>query len=137
MVDREVLQFRISKIREYVGLLKRLARTEQERFVRDALIHGSAERYLQLSIQCVLDISNHVVADMKLAVPSEYRQVFDILAEQRILSKRLAGRLASMAGLRNILVHDYMEIDRRQVHRILRNHLGDFEKFVRAMAKLL
>jgi uncharacterized protein YutE (UPF0331/DUF86 family) len=42
-----------------------------------------------------------------------------------------------MAGFRNILVHEYLEIDRRKVYRVLRDDLGDFDRFVKAVSKLL
>ena len=58
MVDRYVVQARIAKIRQYVALLKRIRGLADERaFVKDPLIYGNAERYLQLAIQAVLDIS--------------------------------------------------------------------------------
>jgi len=34
-----------------------------------------------------------------------------------------------MAGFRDVLVHEYAEVDARIVVRILREHLGDFERF--------
>ena len=42
-----------------------------------------------------------------------------------------------LAGFRNVLVHEYLEIDRHRVYRALEDDLGDFEKFVRAVSKLL
>jgi len=42
-----------------------------------------------------------------------------------------------MAGFRNVLVHEYLKIDRRRVWRVLNDELGDFEKFIRAVSKLL
>ena len=42
-----------------------------------------------------------------------------------------------MAGFRNVLVHEYLEIDRRRVFRAMRDDLGDFEKFIKAVSKLL
>ena len=42
-----------------------------------------------------------------------------------------------MAGFRNLLVHEYMEIDRHRVYAVLENDLGDFEKFIKAVSKLL
>jgi uncharacterized protein YutE (UPF0331/DUF86 family) len=53
------------------------------------------------------------------------------------VSARLARKLTSMAGFRNILVHEYLEIDRRRVYRILQKELGDFDRFVTAITKLL
>jgi len=60
-----------------------------------------------------------------------------MLAAHKVLSKSLSARLTSMAGFRNILVHEYLEIDRKRVFSALKNDLGDFEKFIRAVSKLL
>jgi uncharacterized protein YutE (UPF0331/DUF86 family) len=42
-----------------------------------------------------------------------------------------------MAGMRNVLVHDYMKVDRGLVHHTLRHDLGDFERFIGAVMKLV
>ena len=136
MVDRFVVDARIAKIREYVALLRKIYRQNEEKaFLKDPLVYGNAERYLQLAIQCVLDISNHIVADLRLNLPADNRELFEMLAEHKVLSKSLSARLTSMAGFRNILVHEYLEIDRKRVFGALKNDLGDFE--IRAVSKLL
>jgi len=138
LVDRFVVDARIAKIREYVALLRKIYRQNEEKAVlKNPLVYGNAERYLQLAIQCVLDISNHIVADLRLNLPADNRELFEMLAEHKVLSKSLSARLTSMAGFRNILVHEYLEIDRKRVFGALKNDLGDFEKFIRAVSKLL
>ena len=138
MVDRHVVQARIGKLREYLTLLRKIRGLASEaRFVRDPLIYGNAERYLQLAIQAVLDISNHVVADTDSRLPSDNKELFQVLATRKIISAALARRLVSMAGFRNILVHEYLEIDRHRVYQVLRRELGDFDRFIRAVTKLL
>jgi uncharacterized protein YutE (UPF0331/DUF86 family) len=138
LVDRFVVQARIAKIREYVALLRRIARQADEQgFTKDPLIYGNAERYLQLSIQAVLDISNHIVADMQLGLPADSKELFSLLAARKILPLPLSKRLMSMAGFRNVLVHEYLEIDRHRVYRALKTDLSDFERFIKAVSKLL
>ena len=138
MVDRYVVRARIAKIREYVALLRTIRRlTDERRFVKDPLVYGNAERYLQLAIQSVLDISNHIVADMNLALPATSQELFDLLAAHKVLPAALSRKLVSMAGFRNVLVHEYLEIDRRRVWRVLDAELGDFDRFIRAVSKLL
>jgi len=138
LVDRYVVQARIAKIREYVALLRKIRRlADERRFAEDPLIYGNAERYLQLAIQGVLDISNHIVADMRLNLPADSKDLFRLLATHKVLPVRLSKKLVSMAGFRNVLVHEYLEIDRRRVYRVLKDELGDFEKFIKAVSKLL
>ena len=138
MVDRYVVQARIGKLREYLALLRRIRRLASEsRFVADPLIYGNAERYLQLAIQAVLDISNHIVADRNLSLPADNRELFELLVKEKVLSASLSRRLTPMAGFRNILVHEYLEIDRHRVYRALKRDLGDFESFIKAVSKRL
>ena len=111
--------------------------TDEEHFLKDPLIYGNAERYLQLAIQNVLDISNHIVADMKLSLPADHRQLFELLTKHKVVSASLSTKLISMAGFRNVLVHEYLDIDRRRVYGVLTRDLGDFEKFIKAVSKLL
>lgn len=138
VVDRYVVRARIAKIRQYVALLKKIRGLANEAmFVKDPLIYGNAERYLQLAIQALLDISNHIVADMNLNLPADSKELFDVLAKHKVLPVRLARRLTPMAGFRNILVHEYLEIDRHRVYRALKEDLGDFEGFIKAVSRLL
>jgi uncharacterized protein YutE (UPF0331/DUF86 family) len=138
VVDRFVVTVRIAKIREYLALLRKIRGLADERqFVRDPLIYGNAERYLQLAIQAVLDISHHIVADRSLQLPADSKSLFDLLARQKVISKKLSTKLAAMAGFRNVLVHEYLEIDRRRVYRALTSELRDFESFIRAVTRLL
>jgi uncharacterized protein YutE (UPF0331/DUF86 family) len=138
VVDRYVVITRIAKIREYLALLRKIRNLADERhFVSDPLIYGNAERYLQLTIQAVLDISHHIVADRNLALPADSQSLFELLAREKVVSKALAAKLTAMAGFRNILVHEYLEIDRRRVYRALTTELRDFESFIRAVTRLL
>ena len=138
MVDRHVVRARVARIREYLALLRKIrGMADERRFVGDPLIYGNAERYLQLAIQAVLDVSNHIVADLGVNLPAENRELFDLLAKRKIVSTRLARKLAPMAGFRNLLVHEYLEIDRHRVYAILKNDLGDFDAFIKAVSKLL
>ena len=138
MVDANIISARIHRIRECVGFLGQIAKvTNEESFLKDPFLSASAERYLQIAIQAVLDICNHIVADLGLEAPSEYRQVPEILANRKLLPKRLSQRISSMIGLRNILVHEYLKVDRQLVYQIVKNDLTDFGRFIKAVGKFL
>ena len=72
-----------------------------------------------------------------LPLPADNTSLFDLLARQKVVSRRLAARLTSMAGFRTVLVHEYMEIDRHRVYRALGAELRDFDSFIRAVTRLL
>jgi uncharacterized protein YutE (UPF0331/DUF86 family) len=137
VVDRNIILTRVSTIRESVRRLVALAAMSEAAFTADADACAIAERHLQVAIQSVIDIGNHVVSDLDLGTPSDYKEIFTLLAKGRVVSKALGLKLAGMAGMRNVLVHDYLKVDRRLVYRTLRKDLGDFERFVAAVLRLV
>jgi uncharacterized protein YutE (UPF0331/DUF86 family) len=137
LTDPVLITKRLGKLRDYVGLLRVLRDRTREDFVKDPFVIGNAERYLQLAIQVVLDICNHIVADDRLGQVEEYRDAIRLLGQRDYLDPGLTQRLLPMAGLRNILVHDYLEVDRARIHALLQDCLEDFEQFAIQIGKRL
>jgi uncharacterized protein YutE (UPF0331/DUF86 family) len=48
-----------------------------------------------------------------------------------ILPVEFTEKIKSMAGFRNLLVHGYIEVDLKEVYRVLHENLSDFETFGR------
>lgn len=138
MVDSSVILKRIGRIRKCVATLETIRRTHsKQQFLADEMIQAAAERNIQVAIQSVLDICNHVVADMKLEVPDEEKQAFQILASHKVLPRRLAKTLTEMTGMRNVLVHEYLEVDHKRLYATISDDLIDFEKLINAILKLI
>ena len=128
MTDADLVAKRLAFIETCLRDLRELARPaalgtdiREERFV---------EHTLQLAIQAALDVASHVVSEERLGEPSTNRELFDRLARSGWLDAGLADRVASIAGLRNILVHGYTDVDLKVVADILAHHLGDLDAFV-------
>jgi uncharacterized protein YutE (UPF0331/DUF86 family) len=95
------------------------------------------EHTLQIAIQAALDVASHIVSDLRLGEPTTNRALFDLLVEAGWLPRDLGEILGDMAGLRNVLVHGYTEVDLGIVHDVLVNRLGDLESFVEAIRRRL
>ena len=129
MVKREVVLTRISKLNQYIKFLYRIKEYSKGEYLNDPMIYGSTERFLHLAIECVIDIANHIIADMRYRKPGSNREIFEILFENKIINSNLKINLCNMAGFRNILVHDYVKLDREIVYDIIKNNLKDIEDF--------
>lgn len=137
MIDEEIVTARIAKIREYANLLARLLQVSKREFVQEPAYYLQAERLLEVMIQAMLDIGNHLIAGLLLKKPQDYRQVFDILAQNGILPKELLSRVRALVGLRNLLVHEYFEIDHERLYDEAKAGLADFERFCEAVVRFL
>jgi uncharacterized protein YutE (UPF0331/DUF86 family) len=137
LVKKEIVAERLEKLKEYLAVLKTVGRYDLPRFLEDPIIHGAAERYLQLAIECVLDIGNHIISDRNFRKPGTYGEIFEILAENNIISTKLLTALEGMAAFRNILVHDYVRLDRDRVYQLIHTRLKYIEQLAKIYAGLI
>lgn len=137
MVDRDALAARLDVLLGYVSELEAFAAIDTAQFATEPATHHLAERYVHLACECVLDIAHHVIADLGLEQPLSYRGAAEVLCKADLLERGLSERIARWLGLRNLLVHAYLEIDHRRVHQAIRDDLSDLRDFARAMAPLL
>lgn len=137
MVRPEVIRRRLERLSEYIAILERLAAYSEDAFLADPERYGSAERFLQLALESVLDMGNHVIADEQLGTVNQSRDIPRVFREQGYIDPDMESRWLRMIGFRNILVHAYLDIDRQQVHRFLTHDLDDFRQLQRLFAAFL
>lgn len=120
---------KLQKLDEYVNYLREMQKVNKNQFVEDYHFFGLAERYLQLSIEVLLDVGKLLIVIKGLKRPEENQEIFSALCDKKIISEKLASNLIGIANFRNILVHDYEKIDREIVYNKLKNNIVDFENF--------
>jgi uncharacterized protein YutE (UPF0331/DUF86 family) len=131
LVDRDRISELIRLLDELTESLHSVVRAGEHAYLQDARTRRAAERELQLALQICIDVGAHLVAELGLGHPGTYGDVFRSLAEADVLDPELAARLVAAAGLRNLLVHGYADLDDRQVWAAL-NRLDDVRAFAAA-----
>ena len=135
MVDRDVFDRRLAKLEALLRDLRALARVERERFLVDRGLQAQAERWLQLAAECALDLAHHLIASRAWPVPSTYREAFQILEREGVLTGDLSLHMQRWAGLRNLLTHVYLEVDHRRLYEVLTGELASLEHYAAAIAR--
>lgn len=92
-------------------------------------IQTIVERKLQLTIQTCIDIANYIISRQNLHIPDNEENIFLVLSREGIIGDDLAERMKGMVNFRNILIHEYLEIDNEIVHTQLTENLRDFDEF--------
>lgn len=128
---------KLGRLDEYLGYLKEIQKAKRSIFVSDHHFYGLAERYLQLSIEILLDIGKLIIISERLRKPEDNRDIFVVLNENKVISPRLGNRLIGIANFRNILVHDYESIDREIIYRKLQKNTPDFTDFKKEILRFL
>ncbi|MBI4849167.1 MAG: DUF86 domain-containing protein [Nitrospirae bacterium] len=97
--------------------------------------HYEIERILELLVMTASDMVFHLIAAKGELTPASYRAAFLRAGEMGILSKKLSKNLAQSAGLRNILAHEYEEVDYTIVHKSIPVAIRDFTTLIKELSK--
>jgi len=89
MVDANVLRHRLQKLSEYLDILRTTQQYSRSEFVEDPHLYGSAERFLQLSIEAINDMASHVVVDENLGAVERARDLPDIFKSEGLIGEEM------------------------------------------------
>lgn len=98
MFDRDKVEGLIRHLQQYTSYLKQIAQQDQETFLQDPLIIGSARYYLQVSIETCINITNHIIASERLRAPKDYKDSFRVLNEAGILPDDMTNTMRELTG---------------------------------------
>ena len=129
MVSIEKISDKFRRLDEFLAILKGMQGTPLDVFLKDKILIGSAKYYLQVSIECCLDVANYIIASENFRAPEDYADSFKVLEENDLLDPEEGIKLRQMAKFRNRLVHLYGEIDDAYVHNFILNNLKDILNF--------
>jgi len=139
-----VSEVNLDRVRELAGHvrnacreLRELATQDAEAFLADSRTINSAKYLLIVSAEAALDICNHLAARKGGRSPEDYADCMAILCELGVLDEDLMVRMSRMARFRNLLVHLYWKVDDREVFRVAREHLADFDLYLQALGRYL
>lgn len=131
------INFKLEQLGEYVSTLREYQQYDIEEIRSNRTLRGAIERYMEISLACMIDICEMIISTEKLRRPETYREVILVLGQYNILPEEFAKKLAPAAGFRNILVHMYADIDLGKLYSFLQNDIGDLELFAEYIAKYL
>jgi len=136
MTNPDVIENKISSTRKYLNILDRYRKNSREELENNIDIKGAVERYLYLSIQSTIDLAEAVISYKDFRKPSTMSESFMILNEEGVIDKSLAEKLVRMTGFRNIIAHDYGDLNYDIVFEVLNKDIKDVEEFLNITSAL-
>ena len=135
--DKIISKFQ--KLDEYLANLSQLKKEikNEKNFLEDFHLYGLAERYLQLSCQVILDVIDLLVIERGFKKPENRQEAISLLYSHKVVSENMASKLQGISGFRNILVHEYGEVDRKKVYEVLQNQIEDLEDFKKEILRFV
>jgi uncharacterized protein YutE (UPF0331/DUF86 family) len=132
-----VINTRLRRLEKALQVLQQSSKLTYEELISNDVLLSAIERNLQLAIECVLDIGNHIIAEKGFESPDDNEDIIRILGNEGVIPSDFADSIKGIAGFRNILVHEYTGIDYGLLHNYLVNRLDDFRQFARYISAYL
>ena len=131
MPNWEIIEQHIQNMEEALAQLGKYRNISFNEFQKDLSLVWIVEKGLEILIQNLLDIGGHLLASEIKNDWEDYGEVILKLGNHGIVPQEFSDQIKGMAGLRNILIHEYLRIDLNKLFDYLKYRLEDFIQFIR------
>lgn len=128
MEDKELIYKYLQSLEDSIYRIRHMNFTF-DMVLGDEDIQDLLDRRMQKAIEACIDIAIHTASELRLPRQEKVADVFNVLAENHILNKEVTERLKGAVGFRNILVHEYDDVDYQLAYSDLESKLKDLEDF--------
>src|SRR5699024_9596067 len=112
MVNIEVIKQRLNQLSTSINKIERFKEISLEEFLKDDIIQDVVEYNLFIAINMMMDIASHIVVDNNMGNPERLGEAFNILNKEKYLNDVEPKVYRNMVGIRNILSHEHINIDK-------------------------
>ena len=141
MIRVEFVRRKLHLIAEDLERLMRFKDETVASLTGDDLKLAAVERLLERIVMRAIDVNEHLISELSTGegrtTRLSYRDTFLMLADLGVYPPAFAEQIARSAGLRNILVHDYNDVDRKIVHGSIRSALQDYHQYIERLTAFL
>lgn len=131
MVNQDVIMAKMANIQRSLSRLKEKQNIGFDEFSVDRDLQDIVLLNLQNAIQGCVDMASHIVADNNWGVPGSLAGLFDVICEKKVIIDSTRRIMRSMVGFRNLIVHEYAELDMSKVYEVFSGRLSDFDSFLK------
>ncbi len=137
MINTQFVTEKLDLVKMYYQEIQRILDVSPEKIKKDFIRFYALERVFQLAVDEVIDINNHIIRSRDFSAPDNFQSTFLILAENEVLPKEFAEKMAPVVGLRNRLVHRYEKIDKKLFLEMAIKEKEDFKEYIKFIEKYL
>ena len=79
--------------------------------------------------ETTIDLANHIIRFARLGVPTSSAESFRLLQAEGVIGTRMSERLQRMVGFRNMVIHQYTQVDISIVEAVIVSDLDELLAF--------
>ena len=128
---------KIKDIKTYLEQLSKIKTNNFEEYEKDFKTKAACERYFEKIAEAVVDLATLVIKEKDLQIPEKDYEAFEILEKENIIDSNLTKKLKDMKGMRNIIAHQYGDVNDEFMYTAINKEIEDDVKtFLEIIKKL-
>jgi uncharacterized protein YutE (UPF0331/DUF86 family) len=135
-VDPDVVRELLAALRDYISRLERME-FQREELLKDIDRQDLVSHRLHTAVEAMIDISMHLASGLNLPKRHKASDVIALLGEEGILSSELTQRLTKAPAARNVMVHEYYDVDYELIADNYEDNILDLKDFAREITQYL
>jgi uncharacterized protein YutE (UPF0331/DUF86 family) len=136
VADDRVVATQLERIEQYHGELREkqqsLSRTD---LLTETTEQRAVERMFENAIQACADLAKHIASTDFGFDGDTSKEAIRILGREGIIDEETADTLVAAVGFRNVLAHEYDDVDYDEVYENLQTGLDVYDAFSRQVAQ--
>ncbi len=131
MIDKDVVFAKSSAVTKHIKRIKNVP-------CKDFLTLQNNPDYqdiilfnMQLAVQNCIDIAAHIISHENMGVPGSTNEMFYLLEENEYLTRDITEKMVKAVGFRNLIVHEYVNLELKRVYEISKKDINDLEIFLK------
>jgi uncharacterized protein YutE (UPF0331/DUF86 family) len=130
MLDKNLLLTRLEDIDKPLEKISPLSKLTYQEFLNDTTAQDIVEYNLFQIINHLITITQHIVVDEDYGLPQTSYEASQILFDKGILGSADLDLMKKMIGFRNIVGHNYLNINKEVVYFILTSGQQNIRKIL-------
>jgi uncharacterized protein YutE (UPF0331/DUF86 family) len=127
---------RLDRLDDVLALLHSLG-TPTAKDLRSLALRAQVEWAVERLVELAVNINLHAIGATDHRPPADYAESFLAAAKVGLLPEGLARDIVPAVGLRNVVVHEYLDVDLERVARSVPRAIAVFTAYRRAVAQRL
>lgn len=136
VADERVVSVKLEQIEQYHGELKEKQETlSRSEFLQNTTEQRAVERMFENAIQACSDLAQHIATQDFDFDGNTAKGAIRVLHREDVIDKETMTTLVAAIGFRNILAHEYGQIDSAEVFETLQTGLTVYDTYSQQIAQ--
>jgi len=118
------------------GEIEQIKEFGWEGYLKDSFKRKVVERWVENLVMSALDIAKIILASEKREIPQTYKDTLKLFGSLHI-DTSFGEKFSWFASLRNILVHEYLDVKWKRIERFIREAEELFPPFIEAVKEIV